>query len=93
MLILGWSRKTRSVEATLTQECEKCARTEMFRLEIARTWITLLGIPLIPYDTQYWLTCTECKSGQRLSCEEHKALIREICRQDTQGTYMTLTRT
>lgn len=91
--MIGWARRTRSVEATLTRHCERCNRTEMFCLETVRTWFTLLGIPLIPYQAQYWLLCSECRSGHKLSPQEHRALIAELCRQDTQGTYMTLTRT
>lgn len=93
MPIVGWERRTRSVEATLTRHCDRCSRTEMFRLERVRAWFTLFFIPLIPYDTQFWLLCSECRCGQKLSREEHKALVAELALQETQGTYMTLTRT
>jgi len=84
--------KTRNVEATVARECEKCGRTEMFRLERIRTWFSLFFIPLIPCDTQYWLLCAECRSGQRISAEEHRQLLAGLAREETQGTYMTLTR-
>lgn len=93
MLLIGCGRRTRSVEATFARHCEKCSRTEMFRLEKARTWFTLFFLPLIPYDTQYWLLCSECRSGQKLSGKEHKTLLAELAGKETQGTYMTLTRT
>jgi hypothetical protein len=93
MMIVGLGRKTRDVEATLARHCEKCARTEMFRLEKVRTWFAFLSIPMIPYQTEYWLLCSECRSGQKLSREEHSALLAELTQQETQGTYMTLTRT
>lgn len=93
MLIFGWGRKTRNVEATLAQDCDRCGRTEMFRLERIRTWFTLFFIPVIPYETQYWLLCSECRSGQRISPEQHAQIIAGLERDETQGTYMTLTRT
>lgn len=93
MLIFGWGRITRTVEATLARQCASCARSEMFRLERVRTWFTLFFIPLIPYDTQYWLLCTECRCGTKLSREEHAQIIADLAREETQGTYMTLTRT
>jgi len=93
MLIFGWGRRTRSVEATLARQCDRCARTEMFRLERVRTWFTLFFIPVIPYETQYWLLCSECRCGIKLSHEEHAQLIAGLSCTETEGTYMTLTRT
>lgn len=93
MLIFGWGRKSRTVEATLARQCDRCGRSEMFRLEKIRTWFTLFFIPVIPYDTQYWLLCSECRSGQKLSRAEYDQIISELAAMETQGTYMTLTRT
>lgn len=92
MPIIGRDHRTRSVEATLPRHCDRCTKTEMFRLERVRTWVSLFYIPLIPVGTQYWLLCSECRSGQRLSHEEHAVLLNELAMQETQGTYMTLTR-
>lgn len=92
-MLIGWGRRTRSVEATFARHCDRCAREEMFRLEKVRKWFTFFMIPLIPYETQYWLLCSECRSGEMISAAEHRSLLAELSGEQTQGTYMTLTRT
>lgn len=93
MLIFGCGHRTRNIEATIARACDKCGQSQVFSLERVRNWLTLLCIPMVPYDTQYWLMCAECRSGFRLSQEEYDELRAEMAASENQHAYMTLTRT
>jgi hypothetical protein len=92
MLIFGWGRRTRNVEATIARPCERCTQSQVFNLERIRTWFTLFFIPVIPYETEHWLLCAECRCGFKLTQEEYDGLKAELAGSETQTAYMTLTR-
>ena len=89
MLLIGRGCAMRSVEATVTNACPKCMRSTIFRLEKVRTWFTLFSLPVIPYQTQYWLLCADCQCGFELSPEEYQQLNVDISRSEDMGVHYT----
>jgi hypothetical protein len=44
----------------------------------ARDWFTLFFIPVLPYETKYFLECPSCKNAFELKNEENITNLKEI---------------
>jgi zinc-ribbon family len=68
MIIFGWGRVTKKQHGpTLAMKCPQCNNETWFQLWRYRSWFTLFFIPLIPYSTAHFLSCSVCSQGMELN--------------------------
>lgn len=79
MIIWGFGKTTRKVIGQVFQNmCSYCNSTEVWQLCIMRTWFTLFFIPIIPYKTQYCISCPKCGSYMELTKEQFEKIQQEM---------------
>ena len=62
--LFGWgNRHTKDFGNTLLQECSVCSKSNYFNLIRVRDWFDIFFIPIIPYNTEYHLICSNCENG------------------------------
>lgn len=67
----GWGhRTTKNYGFSFAQKCSSCDKSNHFILIKTIDWFTLFFIPIIPYDTKYYLQCPICKSVFEIEEEE-----------------------
>lgn len=77
--IFGWGHRTiKNFGNTLIQKCRICSHASYFSLVRTRDWFTLFFIPILPYETKYFLECPICKNAFELNNEENIANLKEI---------------
>lgn len=77
MIIYGWGKTTDKIVGEYApSQCQNpnCGVWIGRQLIKRRTWFTLFWIPIIPYKTEYFLLCANCKLGTQLSKEQFKEL-------------------
>lgn len=75
MIIFGWGRQTLTqIGIVYKNLCSHCHNEEYWILTRIRTWFTLFFIPIIPYSTEYFLSCPICKYGITLNNEQINTL-------------------
>jgi hypothetical protein len=73
LIIFGW-RTTLAHVATLLVQCSHCQTPAAHHVRKLRRWFTLFFIPLIPYKTVHYTTCTYCGVELVISGEEAQRL-------------------
>lgn len=72
-IIFGWGRQSiKSIGVVFKNLCTHCHNEEYWIMTRIVTWFTLFFIPLIPYETKYFLSCPVCKYG--LTLEEKQIM-------------------
>jgi len=67
MIIFGWGYETRKEYGpTLPIKCPNCNNNVFCHLVHSRIWLTLFFIPVIPYQSRYYLLCEICSQGVEL---------------------------
>jgi len=67
MIIFGFKTMLKALMQTQLYTCTHCNNTVPFNIVRARKWFTLFWIPVIPYSTKYYLTCSICENGYELT--------------------------
>jgi hypothetical protein len=70
MLLIWGFRSTVAHLATLMLTCGACRTPAAHHVRRMRRWFTLFFIPVIPYKTVYFTTCTYCGVDLKLTQEE-----------------------
>lgn len=67
MIIFGWGHQTeKKYGPTLPLTCPNCNNRVFLLLVHLRVWFTLFFIPVIPYESRYYLLCEICSQGIEL---------------------------
>ncbi len=68
LFIFGWGhQKNRDYGPTLPIKCSNCNNEVFLHLVHSKVWFTLFFIPLIPYESKYYLLCEVCFNGIMLN--------------------------
>lgn len=51
---------TYNYQAKAESRCPRCGSIVHFQLTKIKKWFTLFFIPVIPYETKYYVRCPEC---------------------------------
>lgn len=79
MIIFGWGRRTvRNVGPIFVRECPNCHNTVTWRLVVARSWLTLFFIPVIPYRREYLMVCPVCEYSVELDKRQYEGTRKKI---------------
>src|ERR1035437_2087230 len=74
-IIFGWGRRTvKNIGVVFKNICNNCHNEEYWVMTRVMTWFTLFFIPVIPYETKYFLSCPVCKYGITLDGEQLEKL-------------------
>jgi hypothetical protein len=74
-IIFGWGRRTvKNIGVVFKNLCNNCHNEEYWVMTRVMTWVTLFFIPVIPYETKYFLSCPVCKYGITLDNEQLEKL-------------------
>jgi len=75
MIIFGWNHQTIwFIGLAFRIRCDHCNNEEFWGLSRRTTWFTLFFIPVIPYKTEWLLTCPICKYGTELDSAQVKKI-------------------
>jgi len=78
-ILFGWGHRTiKLIGPTIVQECLSCNTSSYFSLVKTTDWFTLFFIPIIPYETKYYLECPICKNAFELEREKDAETLQEI---------------
>jgi len=70
-IIFGWNNPTeKNYGATLPVKCPRCNNNVFMHLQHVKLWFTLFFIPIIPYESKYYLSCEICGCGKELVGDE-----------------------
>jgi len=70
-IIFGWNHQTsNNYGPTLPITCPRCNNKTFFHLLQNKLWFTLFFIPVIPYESKYYLLCDVCGCGKELTGSE-----------------------
>jgi len=70
-IIFGWNHPTKkNFGPTLPVQCPRCHNNTFMHLQQIKLWATLFFIPIIPYESKYYLSCEICGCGRELSGDE-----------------------
>lgn len=73
--IFGWGHQTiKSIGVVFKNLCNHCHNEEYWIMTRIMTWFTLFFIPVIPYETKYFLSCPICKYGLTLDDKQLEEL-------------------
>ena len=88
MIFFGWGHQTtKDYGAALIVNCSTCNNSSWWHLQHNRVWFTLFFIPVIPYESKYWLICETCSSGIELTSNQieiAKSLV-DACQKYNEG--------
>lgn len=71
MIIFGWGHVTKKLYGpTMAIRCPTCNNDTWLQLYRYRKWFTLFFIPVIPYSSAHFLSCSVCSQGVELSDEQ-----------------------
>lgn len=71
MIIFGWGHVTKKhYGPTMALKCPNCNNDTWLQLYRYRKWFTLFFIPVIPYSSTHFLSCTVCSQGVELDGEQ-----------------------
>ncbi len=80
--IFGWNRATEHEHGNIFPiKCRNCHNTERWKLYQRKLWFELFFIPIIPYQSKYFLLCPICSRGVNITGEENIAKWKQVCRQ------------
>jgi hypothetical protein len=90
-IVFGWGRQTiKNYGPVLKYHCDHCHNEKHWILYRRRTWFTLCFVPVIPYSTEYMMTCPVCNHSVKLDkkkFEEFKAIA--LCNTDLINNVIT----
>lgn len=69
-------RKQKHLGNTALMDCPRCGNTSSWPVHLEKTYFSLFFIPLIPYRTEYLLSCPVCRETRAISPEEAARLTR-----------------
>lgn len=79
LIFVGWGKVTKSVAGQIFEKtCGYCNETHEWQLCKNRTWFTVFFIPVIPYKTQYAISCPNCGSYIALNQEQFNNMKNEL---------------
>lgn len=71
MLIFGWGHQTKKdYGPTFPMKCPNCNNNTYWHFVHYRVWFTLFFIPVIPYESKYYLLCEVCSKGIELQGQQ-----------------------
>ena len=80
MFILFGNKETRhNYGPIIPVICPHCHNPTNLRLGETKKWFTLFLIPILPYESTYWLTCEICSRGVELDDDQFEKAKR-VCR-------------
>ncbi len=68
-------RKTKHLGNTGLMDCPRCHNTSEWAIHLERTYFSLFFIPLIPYKTEYLLSCPVCRQARPITEREKDQLL------------------
>lgn len=68
-------RKTKHLGNTGLMDCPRCSNTSSWPVHREKTYFSLFFIPLIPYRTEYLLSCPVCRETREIAEEEAERLL------------------
>lgn len=69
--LFGWGHQTiKQIGIVYKHLCGHCNNEEYWTLKEITTWFTLFFIPVIPYSTKYFLSCSICEYGLNLDDQQ-----------------------
>ena len=77
MIIYGFRTFQKIMGSTKEEVCNVCGQSRAFNLVRARTWFTLMFIPIFPVKSQFFSFCTHCRNGAKLDKSEFNKLLEE----------------
>lgn len=70
-IIFGWNHPTEThFGPAFPMRCPRCNNEVFFHLHRIKLWFTLFFIPVIPYQSKYYLSCEICGCGKELEGED-----------------------
>lgn len=74
-IFFGWGRQTvLNIGVVFKNVCTHCHNEDYWVLTKITTWFTLFFVPIVPYDTKYFLSCPVCKYGLTLNSKQVQEL-------------------
>jgi len=74
-ILFGWGKTTtNNLGPVFENLCTHCNSKEYWNLVKMRVWFTLFFIPVIPYETKYFLLCPVCEYGIKLDRQKYEEL-------------------
>ncbi len=72
MIIFGWgNRYVKDYgETDYLEECIICSRLNLFHFVRLRDWFDLFFVPIIPYNTEYYLVCPHCENSVEIESQK-----------------------
>jgi ssDNA-binding Zn-finger/Zn-ribbon topoisomerase 1 len=71
-------RKTKHLGNTGLMDCPRCNNTSAWAVHQEKTYFSIFFIPLIPYRTEYLLSCPVCRETRAISEEEKNRLLPRV---------------
>jgi len=68
-IIWGTKTTTSQIGCAGNQQCSRCGNIRNWVVIKKTSWFTLFFIPLIPFNSKYYVMCPVCNSGQQISKE------------------------
>lgn len=79
-ILFGFDKETRrDYGAAFPVICPRCHNPTRLRVVEIKKWFTLFLIPILPYESTYWLRCEICSHGVKLSDDQFEKAKR-LCR-------------
>lgn len=68
-------RKTKQLGSAGLMDCPRCNNTSEWLIHQQKTYFSLFFIPLIPYRSEYILSCPVCRQADTITEEEKERLL------------------
>jgi hypothetical protein len=68
-------RKTKHLGNAGVMDCPRCHNTSEWPIHQEKTYFSIFFIPLIPYRTEYLLSCPVCRQATTISEDEKDRLL------------------
>jgi hypothetical protein len=79
IVFFGWGGgKPKDLGAAIPTRCLRCNNSVTYRYYSVTKWFRLYFIPLIPYDTKYFLVCPTCMASKQLDKASRAQVIRLV---------------
>ena len=68
-------KKSKHLGNTGLMDCPRCNNTAVWPVHQLKTYFSLFFIPLIPYRTEFLLSCPVCRETREITVEEKDRLL------------------
>jgi len=68
-------KKTKLLGQTPLMDCPRCSNTTEWTIHRQKTYFSLFFIPLIPYRTEFILSCPVCREAREIDESEKDELL------------------